>query len=194
MDDKHAIRLLKKDDLTGLEVLVKQYQVQAIHSAQLILRDRGLSEEVVQISFIRAAEKIDQFDENRDFKPWFLRIVINNALKVVHRNKKFVPWDDESDESTTHLAQWMINSEPLPEEQLIQIESIEDIRKLLDTLTPELRAVIVMRYYLEMSEAEMTELLGRPPSTIKWWLRSARKRLRSLLPKSSKLENCDKGG
>jgi DNA-directed RNA polymerase specialized sigma24 family protein len=46
---------------------------------------------------------------------------------------------------------------------------------------PEQRAVIVMRYYLELSAADMSARLDRPVSTIKWWLRTARQRLVSLL-------------
>lgn len=185
MDDKQAIALLKQGDLIGLESLVRCYQVQAIHMAQLILRDRGLSEEIVQMAFLRVAQKIGQFDENREFKPWFLRIVINEALKMTRRNRRIISLDDTLDESAYQLTQWMTSPEPLPEEQLIQIELEETVRKALDSLNPEQRSVIVKRYYLGMSEVEMTEQLVRPTSTIKWWLRSARKRLRSLLPESS---------
>lgn len=56
-----------------------------------------------------------------------------------------------------------------------------EVRKALDALAPEQRAAVVLRHFLEMSEAEMTGALHRPPSTIKWWLHTARKRLRELL-------------
>jgi DNA-directed RNA polymerase specialized sigma24 family protein len=48
-------------------------------------------------------------------------------------------------------------------------------------LAPEQRAVIVMRYFLEMSEADMSAKMDRPLSTIKWWLRDARDRLRTMI-------------
>jgi DNA-directed RNA polymerase specialized sigma24 family protein len=41
--------------------------------------------------------------------------------------------------------------------------------------------VIVMRYYLDMSMSDMSAETGRPLSTIKWWLRDARQRLRGLM-------------
>jgi len=55
------------------------------------------------------------------------------------------------------------------------------ILKAMQSLAPEQRAVIVMRYFLEMSEADMVAKLERPLSTVKWWLRDARDRLRKLL-------------
>ena len=51
----------------------------------------------------------------------------------------------------------------------------------MQQLPPEQRAVIVMRYFLEMSEAEMSARMDRPLSTVKWWLRDARSRLRNLI-------------
>jgi RNA polymerase sigma-70 factor (ECF subfamily) len=51
----------------------------------------------------------------------------------------------------------------------------------LEELSPRQRAVVVQRYYLEMSEKEMTETLEVAPGTVKWLLNAARSRLRSLL-------------
>jgi DNA-directed RNA polymerase specialized sigma24 family protein len=51
----------------------------------------------------------------------------------------------------------------------------------VQSLPPEQRAVVVMRYFLNLSEVEMSAKMDRPLSTIKWWLRDARKRLSSLM-------------
>ena len=55
------------------------------------------------------------------------------------------------------------------------------ISEALAKLPPRQRAVIVQRYYLEMSETEMAETLDAPRGTVKWLLNVARNRLRSLL-------------
>lgn len=65
MEDRIAISRLKQSDLNGLETLVNRYQVQAIHAAYMIVFDRGLAEDVVQAAFVKAAERIHQFDEER---------------------------------------------------------------------------------------------------------------------------------
>jgi RNA polymerase sigma-70 factor (ECF subfamily) len=56
-----------------------------------------------------------------------------------------------------------------------------EIFEALAALPPRQRAVIIQRYYLEMTEKEMAEALQAPPGTVKWLLNAARARLRSLL-------------
>jgi len=181
MEDIIAIHRLKQGDLSGLEALVARYQVQAVHAAQLIVRDRPLAEDLVQSAFVRIAKKIHQFDEERPFGPWLMRIVVNDALKAAQRQKQSVPLDEEPDEDAFYLARWLVDPQHQPDKILEIKESTQLIRAALKRLTPEQRAVIVMRYFLEMSEAEMSARLERPTSTIKWWLRAARERLRRLL-------------
>jgi RNA polymerase sigma factor (sigma-70 family) len=62
-----------------------------------------------------------------------------------------------------------------------QKETRQIILKAIQSLPPGQRAVIVMRYFLDMSMLDMSVKTGRPLSTIKWWLRDARKRLRDLV-------------
>src|SRR5262245_22041506 len=94
MDDQIAVSRLKQGDLNGLEILVNRYQVQAVHAAYLVLYDRGLAEDIAQTAFVKAAERIHQFDEERPFAPWFFRIVVNDALKVAQKQKSIMSLDD----------------------------------------------------------------------------------------------------
>jgi RNA polymerase sigma-70 factor (ECF subfamily) len=177
MDDPIAISRLKQGDLSGLEHIVNRYQVQAVYAAYMIVYDQALAEDVAQTAFIKVAERIRQFDENRSFAPWFFRIVINDALKLVKRQKRNVSLDGNVGE----LAKWLADPSLHPEKLMEQEEMSQLILKAIQSLSPEQRAVVVMRYFLEMSEAEMSVRMERPFSTIKWWLREARKRLRQLI-------------
>jgi RNA polymerase sigma-70 factor (ECF subfamily) len=180
MDDQLAISRLKQGDLNALEILVTRYQTQAVRAAYLVLYDRGSAEDVAQTAFVKAAERIHQFDENRPFAPWFFRMVVNDALKVAQKQRHILSLDD-LDEPTARLADWLTDSAPPPEQQLEEKEICENLLHAIHSLPPEQRAVIVMQYYLNLSEAELSAKMERPLSTIKWWLRDARKRLRDLL-------------
>ena len=184
MDDQIAISRLKQGDLNSLETLVNRYQVQAVHAAYLILYDRALAEDVAQAAFVKVAERIYQFDERRPFAPWFFRIVVNDALKIAQKQKRNVSLEKHLDEPAVQLAEWPIDSGPQPEQLLELKETSQNILNAIQALPPEQRAVIVMRYFLEMSEADMSEKTDRPLSTIKWWLRDARKRLSDLIDTS----------
>lgn len=183
MEDQIAISRLKQGDLNSLEVLVNRYQVPAVQAAYLILYDRALAEDVAQTAFVKVVEYIHQYDEHRPFAPWFFRIVVNDALKAAHKQKRDVSLED-LDESTSPLAQWLLDPALQPESALEEKQVREHILQAIQSLPPEQRAVIVMRYYLDMSEAELSMKMERPLSTIKWWLRDARKRLSDLMDTS----------
>lgn len=179
MNDEIAISRLKNGDLNGLETLVNNYQVQAVHAAYLILFDRPLAEDVVQTAFVKAAKRIHQFDAGRPFGPWFYRIVVNDALKLAKKQKNSVSLDEELDETTMQFAKWL--ADPNPEQLVVQKETSQIILKAIQSLPPGQRAVIVMKYFFDMRMSEMSTKMGRPLSTIKWWLRDARKRLQALM-------------
>lgn len=177
MDEQQAIARLKQGDLAGMEFLVRQYQVKAVHTAYLITGDIATAEDVVQTVFLRVAHKINQFDDQRAFHPWFLRIVVNDSIKEAKRNQRASSLDEPSET----VVNWLLDASPKPEE-LVEIGELRRaVWNAIQQLTPEQRAVIVQRHFLEMSEAEMAERLDRPASTVKWWLHTARARLKVLL-------------
>lgn len=181
LEEKLAIARLKQGDLDGMEVLVKRYQAQAIYTAYLIARDMKLAEDIVQDAYLRAAEKIAQFDESRSFGPWFLRSVVHASIKAAERQKRLVPLDGNGDEEISSVTRWLLDPKPGPDEIAETRETRQIVWKALGQLTPEQRAVIILRHFLEMNEKEITRQLGRPLTTIHWWLRAARNRLREIL-------------
>ena len=112
MDEQQAIALLKQGDLKGLEFLVRQYQAKAVHTAYLIIGDTALAEDIVQTAFLRVAQRIDQFDAQRPFQPWFLRAVVNDAIKTAKRQKRAVSLDGSSEA----MINWLMDKTPRPEE------------------------------------------------------------------------------
>ena len=181
MEDRIAISRLKQGDLAGLESLVNGYQVQAVHAAYLIVYHRALAEDIVRTAFLKVAERIQQFDEGRPFAPWFFRIVANDALKAAKKQKRNISLEEQLDESTAQFARWLVDPDSHPEQLVEEKEARQMILDAVERLPPEHRMVILMRYYLDASEVEMSTKMGRPLSTIKWWLRDARKRLYDLM-------------
>lgn len=180
--DLTAIRQLKDGDLGGLEHLVHRYQLQAVRLAFLVTRDRGLAEEVVQESFLRLQRSIRGFDESRPFEPWFLRTVLNRALNLIQRARRESPLPDEDAGQVFSRLAARVES---PQAQVEAAETEREVQLALEQLSPRQRLVIVQRYFLEMSEAEMANSSGTAPGTIKWLLSAARRRLRSVLPERS---------
>jgi RNA polymerase sigma-70 factor (ECF subfamily) len=181
LEEKQAIAQLKQGNLDKMEVLVRRYQVRAVYAALLILRDLRLAEDIAQDAFLHAVEKIDQFDESKAFGPWFLRSVVNAAVKTARRQRRFIPLDETQDEETSKIADWLMDPDPSPELMIETQETRQMVWRALGELTPEQRAAVIMRHFLEMSETEMTQTLDRPLTTIRWRLKAARNQLRKLL-------------
>jgi len=185
MDDKQAIANLKQGKLIGLEVLVKRYQHKALQTALMVVKDKSMAEDVVQLSFIKAYENIQRFQDGYPFQPWFFKIVLNQAINTVKRESKLVSLDEEPDEEHPTVNYWIIDPQPSPEEMLEQAQSVNEFRAALDTLKPEHRAALVMRYYLGYDDKTLAAKAQQPLSTIKWWLRAAHKSLREYLQRTN---------
>ncbi len=180
MEEREAIAQLKLGDIGGLEVLVKLYQTEALRTAYLIVRDNAQAEDIVQSAFVRVHERISQFDSGRPFKPWFLRIVANDAIKFVQRTQITFSLDADSiDARDSTLRQSSESS--LPEAILERAETREELWSLLGDLPPRQRAIVVLRYYVGLDSSEIADLLDIPPGTVRWRLHSALNRLNGFL-------------
>lgn len=179
VSDQQAIRELKEGNIDGLAALVQRYQVKAVQTAVFITCDRQLAEDVVQDAFLQVYRKIAQFDDSRPFSPWFLRIVMNAAKKAVNKQGRFIPLEAQGDGNS--VMEWLIDPTKGPESLSETTETREQVWHAIQQLTPDQREAVVMRYFLGSNEREMIWELGRPSTTIKWWLHAARKRLRELL-------------
>lgn len=181
MNEQKAIAQLKQGDIGGLETLVNQYYLSAVRAAYLITRDRPMAEDLVQAAFLRVYERIAQFDANRPFAPWFLRSVVNEAIKVAVRSERQISLEAASDEETLSAAEFLIDPSQGPPDLAEAADIRQAVWKALAVLTPRQRAAVVQRYYLGLSEAEMAEAQSITPGSIKRHLHAARKQLRALL-------------
>jgi RNA polymerase sigma-70 factor (ECF subfamily) len=172
-----AIRRLKRGDISGLECLIARYQQKALRTAFLITHDEPLAEDVVQDAFVRFYQRAKFFDETRPFEPYFLRSVVNAALNCLEHKKMSTSFTHADTSELENLLE-----EAASVEEQVEFNTLRwQIKECLEELSPRQRAVVVQRYFLEMSEREMSEALDAPPGTVKWLLNAARARLRSLL-------------
>src|SRR5262245_64242796 len=87
MQEREAVARLQQGDIGGLETLVRMHQGAAVNAAFVVCRDQALAEDLTQAAFVRAYERIGQFDAARPFGPWFIRSVVNDALMAVTRRR-----------------------------------------------------------------------------------------------------------
>jgi RNA polymerase sigma-70 factor (ECF subfamily) len=114
MDERSAVERLKRGDIGGLEILVYRYQVQTVRAAYLVTQDRQLAEDFVQAAFLRAYERIGQLKADRLFGPWFLRSVVNDAVKAAARRERLVSLNQSPSADDLVLAELIADPAPVP--------------------------------------------------------------------------------
>ncbi|MEW5958657.1 MAG: RNA polymerase sigma factor [Chloroflexota bacterium] len=181
LTEQEAIARLKQGDIGGLEFLVRRHQTEAMRAVYLITRNQAGAEDIVQAAFLRAYERIEQFDSHRSFRPWFLRSVINDAFKSTAWEGRQVSLEAVLEEAEAALTDRLNDSAPGPADLAEVSDTRQRVWLALGQLSPLQRAAIVQRYYLGLSENDMAAAADCAPGTIKWRLHTARNRLRALL-------------
>lgn len=161
MDEREAVRRLKEGDAGGLQPVVEKFYDRAARAAYLVVRDPALAEDVAQGAFVRAYDKISHFDQARPFAPWFMRLVVNEAVEAARKRerRRTMPLDPDAAED---LIARLEDTDHGPQELAEESEDRRRVWAALEKLPPAQRAAIVQRYYLGMSEAEMAESDSSP--------------------------------
>jgi RNA polymerase sigma-70 factor (ECF subfamily) len=192
--DVALVARAREGDVQAFEKLVKQYDRQVFRIAQHITQNREDAEDVVQDAFLKAYEKLDQFQGNSKFYTWLVRIAVNESLMRLRRRRtgKMVSIDEdvETDEGSMprDLADWS----PDPEQLYGQSELAEILRKTIQGLPPGFRIVFVLRDVEGLSTEETAETLGLSVPAVKSRLLRARLQLRERLSRYFKQQK--KGG
>lgn len=178
MPDQAAIRCLKNGDIGGLEILITRYQTRAMRAAYFVIQDEQLAEDIVMDAFLDIYSHIHSFDESRPFQPYLMRSVVNKALNAARKRRREIPLEalEGKDKVESLLAQ-AVSVESQAEYAALQSQILTAVA----ALPARQRAAVALRYYLEMSEAEIASVLEAAPGTVKWLLHAARARLRALL-------------
>jgi len=168
-------------DNKAWEILFAQYYPMAYRSAVVIVRDKQMALDVVQESFLKAFCKIDQLQDIEKFKAWLGTIVTNTALDMLRKSGKSVSWE-EMDWQSEEKHFWNDGKiEASPELLLEKVELRQELLELIDSLNYRQKQMILLKYYWEMTELEIAELLQCKHGTVKSTLFRARNKLAKML-------------
>jgi RNA polymerase sigma factor (sigma-70 family) len=174
LEETELVRRARRGEVSAYEELVRRYQGIAHRTAYLITGQAAEAEDAAQQAFVKAYRALDRFDPTRPFRPWLLRIVGNEARNL--RRSAGRRWAME-----LAVAAQPDDVEPSPEQETVARERREAVLLAVNGLPETDRRVIAMRYFLDLSEAEMAQALDVAPGTIKSRLARARDRLRGTL-------------
>ena len=149
--DAQLVKLVLRGDERAANDLFRRHWPGAWRAALAVSASAPLAEEAAQDAWMRAIAALVRFDPSRPFAPWLHRIVINRALDLLRSERRLVGLDVAAHPS----SEWRDVS--------------ADDRALLEavvTLTPQRRVVVVLRYGLGYSPAEIARMLELPTGTV----------------------------
>jgi RNA polymerase sigma-70 factor (ECF subfamily) len=158
-DERAWVRGAQAGSASDLEALFRSHWPRAYRAAYLVVHDRAAAEDIAQEAFISAVRALNTFDRRRPFGPWLHRIVVNRAI----------------DWARARSLRREVGEEPLATAQAPEGNPGQALSKgitaALAQLSPEHRAVIVLRYLLEYTPGEIAKLLDLPRGTVNSRLR-----------------------
>jgi RNA polymerase sigma-70 factor (ECF subfamily) len=152
-----------------------------VYSFQLLRTKNELEAEDITIeTFSKAFDKINSYKEEFVFKTWLITISKNLHIDLLRKRKRSLENNTFSYQNTTGESE-VLDSTPSAEDQLIQQQNLADLLTEIKKLKPAYQKVINLRYFNEMSYAEMALELGEPVNNIKVKALRARKLLSELI-------------
>lgn len=169
-------------DQDAFRQLVERYQGAVYNLAYRMLGDPNDAEDAAQEIFVRIYRQLGRYDPTRKFSTWTLAIATNYCIDQLRRRRmQLVPLEN--------IIPWARSREVGPEGEAITQESRDEVQRLIKQLPEKYRAPLVLRYFDELSCAEIAEVLGMPEGTVKTQIHRARKALEKLLAEGEEPRN-----
>jgi RNA polymerase sigma-70 factor (ECF subfamily) len=167
--ERELLELVQKGDKETYGVIVMRYMHSAYYIALGFVHNQQDALDVSQDAFIKAFRKIKMFDTSKPFFPWFYRLLRNLCIDHLKRKGRMraIPLED------AHV---------LADEKENR-ELKETLWKGIEKLSFEQREVIILRYFRQLSYAEIAELMGKPIGTVMSSLFYAKKKLKGIIGK-----------
>ncbi len=176
MDEKQWVERARRGDLGAYDELMRAHQEAAFRAAYLITRDAADAQDAAQEAFIRAFDALGRFDTRRSFRPWLLRIATNTALNRLKASKRRQAMAERYGARTMETQ-----DTPTIEATVLGREQSRRMWSAIGRLKPDDQRLLVLRYFLELSEAELAQTFDVAAGTIKSRLHRALAKLRDVI-------------
>lgn len=192
-DESVLLAQSREGDTRAFAELVRRYEGRIFRLAQHITQNREDAEDVLQETFMKSYEHLDQFKGDAKFYTWIVRIAVNQALMKLRRRKtdKSVSLDEQIDTGEDTIVREIAAWDEDPEQRYTREELHSILDRAIQSLDPPYRSVFVLRDIDELSTEETAEALGLSVPAVKSRLLRARLQLREKLTRFFKRKGDD---
>jgi len=177
--EQRLVRRSRAGDHSAFAELVERHQAVVFGTVLRLVRDGAVAADVSNRAFFRAYEHLDSFDESRPLRPWLARIAAREALNELRSRRRDADQTIGGEAAAIELEQ--VAGGPDPAEVLPRDERSAALRAAVDRLPETQRRAVVLRYFADLSYAEIAEATQQTVNNVGVILLRARERLRRAL-------------
>ncbi|EES47945.1 RNA polymerase sigma factor [Clostridium botulinum] len=176
MDMQDTIRRCKLGEKEAFQELLQTVEKKALATAYFLSRKRGITEDILQETYMKCFMEIDKLKDPEAFKVWFFRILVRTGWKMSKKQSMLVPTDITSENEA------LFYNEKQNEENIIDTyETKHIVKSAINNLSENLKTVVILYYFNDMSIEEISKVTGCFKATVKSRLFYARGALKKQL-------------
>ncbi|MCM5661582.1 RNA polymerase sigma factor [Galbibacter mesophilus] len=176
---KEHIKNAKEGDQKSFSFLLNSFWID-VYSFQLLrTRNENDAEDITIRTFSRAFDKIDSYNDDYEFKTWLITISKNIHIDLVRKKKSEINHKtlQQEDNNIYNLA----DDSPSAEDNLIKEQNLASLLQHIKKLKPHYQKVINLRFFQELSYAEIAKELDEPLNNVKVKILRAKKLLAEII-------------
>ena len=175
LTDEAVVEIIRKKDKNLFSEIIYRYQQKLLRYATYLLNDDQLGADATQEGFIKAYINLNGFDTKKKFSSWIYRIVHNEAMNLINKNKKYTMMNAEVEyDSGVDL-----------EDELIKKELITRTHQCLDKMPILYKEPLSLFFLDEKSYEEISDILRIPVNTVGTRISRAKSIMKKLCQKNT---------
>jgi RNA polymerase sigma-70 factor, ECF subfamily len=181
LSDEEIVKRVLEGDVSLFEIIIRRHNQLLYRVTRSIVGNDSEAEDVMQETYVRAFEHLEQFAGRSQFRTWLTRIAVNEALARSERGKRFQYPDERHESMSGDPMDLFLSLEPSPEEKVSESEMRGLLEQAIARLPESYRSVLLLRDVEEISGEEVARMLNLSEATVKVRLHRARRTLRRTI-------------
>jgi len=173
-NDREVIEACQRGDWEAFRLLFEAHKDRVYSIALRYCGDESAAMDIAQETFLKLLSSIQDFRGNASFESWLYRIVVNRCLDHQRRGRRLMPFLEGLLDIVSAPAESVL-------QELLRVEMTKDVQRIVGTLPPEQRIVVVLRYTEGLAYDQIAEILGCSAGTVASRLNRAHKVLERRL-------------
>lgn len=163
MTDEELVHLYVEEGCNkAFDLLLSRCEVKVFTYIKFIVHDQELANDIFQETFVKVITKLQkrEYVSNGKFAAWCMRIAHNVMIDYYRNcwNKRIILPNQDNDLSNIGKEDSFLTNSA--EVEIVNLQVLEDVKKMIELLPPSQREIVFMRYYQQLSFKEIAELTG----------------------------------